>query len=69
MVVYLLVGFRYASTTAIGSEIDEDSVDTELPLITDNAEISPESKEIPSARTGFTEMIFCLARCELITLN
>lgn len=44
-------------------------MDTELPLNIDDAEISPESKEVPTARTSFTDMTFCLARCEMITLN
>lgn len=66
--IYLL-DIQICEYHAISSGIDEDSVDTGLPSNIDDAEISPESKEVSSTEARFTEMTFCLARCEMITHN
>lgn len=66
--IYLL-DVQICEYHAISSEIEEESVDTQLPMNIDDVEISPEFREIPNERTGFTEMTFCLARCKMITLN
>ena len=39
--------------------------DTDLPLNVNDEDISPDMKEFPEERTGFTEMTFSLIRCEV----
>ncbi|GAD99309.1 C6 transcription factor, putative [Paecilomyces variotii No. 5] len=62
--IYLL-DWRTAEYHAIGNQIQECSYDTKLPLNINDSDISPESTEPPEERAEFTEMTFCLVRCEM----
>lgn len=62
--IYLL-DWRTAEYHAIGSQIKECSYDTRLPLNINDSDLSPDSTEPPEERTEFTEMTFCLVRCEM----
>ncbi|EED18340.1 conserved hypothetical protein [Talaromyces stipitatus ATCC 10500] len=63
--IYLLDS-RSSEFRAIGPQITEHSYDTRLPLNIDDSALSPDSIEAPEEKVGFTEMTFCLARCEMI---
>ncbi|KAF7587653.1 hypothetical protein BBP40_006909 [Aspergillus hancockii] len=49
----------------IPSQIYEANYNTKLPLNINDADLSPESTEAPEERDNFTEMTFCIARCEM----
>lgn len=48
--------------------IISDSFDTQLPLNINDADISPDSTELPQSREGPTDMTFCLLRFEICNL-
>ncbi|KAJ9409791.1 transcriptional regulator family: Fungal Specific TF [Paecilomyces variotii] len=62
--IYLL-DWQTAEYHAIGSQIKEGSYDTKLPLNINDSDLSPETMEMPEEHNGFTEMTFCLLRCEM----
>ncbi|KAL4735590.1 fungal-specific transcription factor domain-containing protein [Aspergillus similis] len=62
--IYLLDS-RVSEYHGIGTQITEDSYDIGLPLNIDDEDISPESTTTPKERPGFTDMTFCLVRCEM----
>ncbi|KAJ9301440.1 transcriptional regulator family: Fungal Specific TF [Paecilomyces variotii] len=62
--IYLL-DWQTAEYHAIGSQIKEGSYDTKLPLNINDSDLSPEITETPQEHNGFTEMTFCLVRCEM----
>ncbi|KAL4946752.1 hypothetical protein BDV06DRAFT_76 [Aspergillus oleicola] len=62
--VYLLE-VQASEFQAIGINIREDSYDTEPPLNINDHDFSPESKQIPEAGPGYTNMTFCLVRIEM----
>ncbi|CAG7933956.1 unnamed protein product [Penicillium olsonii] len=63
--IYLL-DTQSSEAQAIGRLIYEGSYDTRLPLNVNDSDISPEATKPFTARIGFTEMTFCLIRCEII---
>ncbi|GAB1195759.1 hypothetical protein APSETT444_005022 [Aspergillus pseudonomiae] len=65
--IYLLDS-QSSELHAIGTLITESSYDTRLPLNINDADISPESTTPPDERIEFTEMTFCLIRCEMTVL-
>ncbi|KAL4744758.1 fungal-specific transcription factor domain-containing protein [Aspergillus terricola var. indicus] len=62
--IYLLDS-RASEYHGIGAQITEDSYDISLPLNIDDEDISPESTTVPKEKPGFTDMTFCLVRCEM----
>ncbi|KAL2802586.1 fungal-specific transcription factor domain-containing protein [Aspergillus granulosus] len=48
--------------------ITEQSYDTRLPQNINDSSLSPESVKAPDPSPGFTEMTFCLVRCEMTSL-
>ncbi|CAI7614701.1 unnamed protein product [Penicillium crustosum] len=61
--IYLL-DIQTSEHQATTPQIFEGTYDTELPLNTDDSDLSPESEEPFMGRTGFTETTFFLIRCE-----
>lgn len=51
---------------AIGTQITENSYDTEMPLNISDEDISPNSTRSPESQTAFTEMTFSLVRIDMI---
>lgn len=66
--IYML---DYHSAEYHGSEyaIVEGNYDTKLPQNINDEDISPEMEEPPPDRQGFTDMTFCLMRCEIAQSN
>ncbi|KAJ5301511.1 hypothetical protein PENANT_c002G10541 [Penicillium antarcticum] len=62
--IYLLDA-QSSEAQAIGRLIYEGTYDTKLPLNVNDDDIFPEAMEPFTERTGFTEMTFCLIRCEI----
>ncbi|CAG8070668.1 unnamed protein product [Penicillium salamii] len=62
--IYLLDA-QSSEAQAIGRLIYEGSYDTKLPLNVNDKDLSPEATEQFTERIGFTEMTFCLIRCEI----
>ncbi|GLB12562.1 hypothetical protein AtubIFM57258_010246 [Aspergillus tubingensis] len=54
---------------AVGTQIKEGTYDTKLPLNIHDSDISLESRSFPDERSIFTDMTFCLIRCEMTVLN
>jgi hypothetical protein len=65
--IYLLDS-RSSEFHAMRPQIAEESYDTRLPLNINDLDISPHMTEAPEERTGFTDMTFCLVRCEMTVL-
>ncbi|KAL2832244.1 fungal-specific transcription factor domain-containing protein [Aspergillus pseudoustus] len=65
--IYLLDS-RSSESRAIGTQIMQGSYDTRLPLNINDSDISPRSAEAPDEEEAFTDMTFCLVRCEMIVL-
>jgi hypothetical protein len=61
-----LLDFRTAEDQGTDPEISADSYDTRLPLNINDDDISVNSKSLPNERIGFTNMTFCLLRCETV---
>ncbi|BCS03108.1 Zn(II)2Cys6 transcription factor [Aspergillus luchuensis] len=53
---------------AIGTQVKVGTYDTELPLNIHDSDISLESKSFPNERYSFTDVTFCLIRCEMTVL-
>ncbi|RAH59383.1 C6 transcription factor [Aspergillus piperis CBS 112811] len=53
---------------AIGTQVKVGTYDTELPLNIHDSDISLESKLFPNERYSFTDVTFCLIRCEMTVL-
>jgi hypothetical protein len=62
--IYLLDA-QSSEAQAIGRLIYDGTYDTKLPLNLNDDDIYPEAKEPFTERKGFTEMTFCLIRCEI----
>ncbi|KAL3486469.1 fungal-specific transcription factor domain-containing protein [Aspergillus germanicus] len=65
--IYLLDS-RSSEFHAMRPQIAEESYDTRLPFNINSLDISPDMTEAPEERTGFTDMTFCLSRCEMTVL-
>ncbi|PLB54789.1 hypothetical protein P170DRAFT_374167 [Aspergillus steynii IBT 23096] len=65
--IYLL-DTRSAEFRGIDVLITERDYDTKLPLNINDSDLEPESEGLEE-ETGFTDMTFCLVRCEMIVLN
>ncbi|KAJ0418697.1 hypothetical protein BJY00DRAFT_287257 [Aspergillus carlsbadensis] len=65
--IYLLDS-RSSEFHAMGPQIAEESYDTRLPLNVNDADMSPGMTRALEERTGFTDMTFCLIRCEMTVL-
>ncbi|KAL5355543.1 C6 transcription factor [Aspergillus floccosus] len=65
--IYLLDS-RSSEFRGVGTQITEHSYDTRLPLNINDSDISPDSAQAPEERVGFTDMTFCLVRCEMTVL-
>ncbi|PYI00317.1 hypothetical protein BO78DRAFT_465396 [Aspergillus sclerotiicarbonarius CBS 121057] len=64
--IYLL-DTRSSQSYPTGSLVSEGSYDTSLPLNINDSDIAPESADVPEL-AGFSEMTFCLIRCEMTVL-
>ncbi|KAE8419303.1 fungal-specific transcription factor domain-containing protein [Aspergillus pseudocaelatus] len=65
--IYLLDS-QSSELHAIGTLITESCYDTKLLLNINGTDLSPESTTPPEERNEFTEMTFCLIRCEMTAL-
>lgn len=66
----LLLDMRSSEEHGTDSYISENMYDARLPSNVNDEDISPEMTEPVQPRTGFTEMTFCLVRCEVaVVLN
>ncbi|GKZ20831.1 hypothetical protein AbraIFM66951_004098 [Aspergillus brasiliensis] len=66
--IYLL-DCQSSEIRAIGTQQTNEHIsDTKLPLNINNSDISPESAAAPQERSSFTDMAFCLIRCEMTAL-
>ena len=65
--IYLL-DTQSAESYPTGSLISEGSYDTRLPLNINDSDIAPESTAVPEEQVGFSDMTFCLIRCEMTVL-
>ncbi|PIG87841.1 hypothetical protein AARAC_009855 [Aspergillus arachidicola] len=65
--IYLLDS-QSSELHAIGTLITESCYDTKLPLNINDSDLSPESTTSPDERIEFTEITFCLIRCEMTVL-
>ncbi|PWY94341.1 hypothetical protein BO94DRAFT_563780 [Aspergillus sclerotioniger CBS 115572] len=62
--IYLL-DTQSSESYPTGNLITEGSYDTRLPLNINDSDIAPESIALPEEHVGFSEMTFCLIRCEM----
>ncbi|KAJ5763761.1 hypothetical protein N7533_002442 [Penicillium manginii] len=60
-----LLDVRASEDHGTDSQINESMYDTRLPLNVNDDDISPEMTETPTEREGFTDVTFCLIRCEI----
>ncbi|KAE8321334.1 fungal-specific transcription factor domain-containing protein [Aspergillus sergii] len=65
--IYLLDS-QSSELHAIGTLISGSYYDTKLPLNINDSDLSPESTTSPDERIEFTEITFCLIRCEMTVL-
>ncbi|KAL8872367.1 MAG: hypothetical protein Q9174_001995 [Haloplaca sp. 1 TL-2023] len=61
----VLLDARVAETSGSGTPILFDAFDTHLPSNVNDSNLSPGMGEMPPSHQGATDMIFCLARCEV----
>ncbi|GLB02902.1 hypothetical protein AtubIFM57258_006370 [Aspergillus tubingensis] len=60
-----LLDIRAAEDHGSDAQIHERLYDTRLPLNINDEDITPDMKEPPKERVGWTEMTFCLIRCDI----
>ncbi|GKZ18025.1 hypothetical protein AbraIFM66951_006595 [Aspergillus brasiliensis] len=60
-----LLDIRAAEDHGSDAQIHERLYDTRLPLNINDDDITPDMKEPPKERVGWTEMTFCLIRCDI----
>ncbi|RAL09859.1 putative C6 transcription factor [Aspergillus homomorphus CBS 101889] len=60
-----LLDIRSSEDHGTDSQIHERIYDTRLPLNVNDDDITPDMPEPPPERIGFTEMTFCLIRCDI----
>ncbi|KAJ5095667.1 fungal-specific transcription factor domain-containing protein [Penicillium alfredii] len=61
----VILDFQTSEYQAINSQIQEKSYDVRFPLNINDADIAPDTAETPTEYNDFTEMTFCLIRCEI----
>ena len=61
----VLLDARVAETSGVGTSILFGAFDTHLPSNINDSNLSPGMGEMPPSHQGATDMIFCLARCEV----
>ncbi|RAK84427.1 C6 transcription factor [Aspergillus costaricaensis CBS 115574] len=66
---FYLLDCQSSEFSAVGTQIKEGTYDTRLPLNIHDSDISLESRSFPDERSIFTDMTFCLIRCEMTVLN
>ncbi|PYH33888.1 Zn(II)2Cys6 transcription factor [Aspergillus neoniger CBS 115656] len=66
---FYLLDCQSSEFRAVGTQIKEGTYDTKLPLNIHDSDISLESRSFPDERFIFTDMTFCLIRCEMTVLN
>ncbi|KAH8905696.1 hypothetical protein BR93DRAFT_968935 [Coniochaeta sp. PMI_546] len=64
----LMLDLRSAEDQGTECIIADGSFDTQFPLNINDADISPESTDLPQSREGPTDMTFCLLRFEICNL-
>jgi hypothetical protein len=64
----LMLDLRSAEDQGTECIIADGSFDTQLPLNINDADISPDSTELPQSRAGPTDLTFCLIRFEICNL-
>ncbi|RHZ63390.1 hypothetical protein CDV55_104886 [Aspergillus turcosus] len=62
-----LLDIRSAEDHGTDAQIHDRMYDTRLPLNINDDDITLDMQEPPEERVGFTEMTFCLVRCEITT--
>ncbi|KAF7157425.1 hypothetical protein CNMCM5623_001686 [Aspergillus felis] len=62
-----LLDIRSAEEHGTDAQIHDRMYDTRLPLNINDDDITPDMQQPPEERVGFTEMTFCLVRCEITT--
>ncbi|KAL5359723.1 fungal-specific transcription factor domain-containing protein [Aspergillus floccosus] len=60
-----LLDIRSSEDHGTEFQIDDRLYDTRLPLNVNDEDLSPDMKESPQERVGFTDMTFCLIRCDI----
>ncbi|KAF9883141.1 hypothetical protein FE257_004061 [Aspergillus nanangensis] len=60
-----LLEIRSSEDHGTESQIHERLYDTRMPLNINDEDISPDMREPPEERVGFTDMTFCLIRCDI----
>lgn len=60
-----LLDIRSSEDHGTDFQIHERLYDTRLPLNINDEDISPEMTEMPEEKLGFTDMTFCLVRCDI----
>lgn len=66
--IYLL-DTRVSEGRGMGTGILAGSYDAKQPASVNDEDLAPEMTRAPAEREGFTDMTFCLVRCEMIMLN